>query len=85
MKIIVDYDPRVKAVLLKPLDKDVWHWNVITKSLFEKPLGTRLDGDTIILPVNRFLEIRGTIANYVANHRSTHACPLKVVDDYNKV
>ena len=71
MKIIVDYDPRVKAVLLKPLDKDVWHWNVITKSLFEKPLGTRLDGDTIILPVNRFLEIRGTIANYVANHRST--------------
>ena len=69
MKILVDYDSRLKVALLKPLDKDVWHWNVITNSLFEKPLGARLDGDTIILPINRFLEIRGSIANYVANHR----------------
>ena len=33
MKILVDYDPRLKVALLKPLDKDVWHWNVIINSL----------------------------------------------------
>ena len=70
MKILVDYDQRLKVALLKPIDKDDWHWNVITNSLFEKPIGARLDGDTIILPINRFLEVRGSIANYVANHRS---------------
>lgn len=68
MRISIDYDPHYRIVTISPLEKKEWHWNVITSTLYEKTVGIRQDGDNILVPINRFIEIRGLLANYAVNH-----------------
>lgn len=68
MRLSIDYDPHLRVAIVSPLEKNDWHWNVISSLLYEKTIGLRQDGDSFLIPINRFIEIRGLLANYAVNH-----------------
>lgn len=68
MKIFIDFDPRLNLVSIAPIETSEWHWNIITSTLYEKTVGLTQDGDRILMPINRFVEIRGLLANYAVSH-----------------
>lgn len=68
MRISIDYDPHYRIATISPLEKNEWHWNVITSTLYEKTVGIRQEGDIILVPISRFVEIRSLLANYAVNH-----------------
>ncbi len=68
MRLSIDYDPHLRVAIVSPLEKNDWHWNVISSLLYEKTVGLRQDGDSFLIPINRFIEIRGLLANYAVNH-----------------
>ncbi len=68
MRLSIDYDPYYRYATIFPIEKDEWHWNVVTSLLYEKTVGIRQDGDKLLIPINRFIEIRSLLANYAVNH-----------------
>lgn len=68
MKIFIDFDPRLNLVSIAPIETNEWHWNIITSTLYEKTVGLTQDGDRILMPINRFVEVRGLLANYAVSH-----------------
>lgn len=68
MRLSIDFDPHLRVAIVSPLEKNDWHWSVINSLLYEKIVGLRQDGDSFFIPINRFIEIRGLLANYAVNH-----------------
>lgn len=69
MYLFVDYNPHYRYVTISPLGKDEWHWNIILGILYDKTVGLRQDGDMLIIPINRFIEIRYLLGKYAYNHK----------------
>lgn len=68
MILHIDYDTVSRYALVTPIEKDEWHWNVIVSTLYDKTVGLRQNGDTLLVPVNRFIEISNLLARYAVNH-----------------
>ncbi len=68
MKLYIDYDNVSRNALVSPIDKNEWHWNSIVSTLYDKTVGLRQNGDTLLIPINRFVEIRNLLARYAVNH-----------------
>ena len=68
MRLFIDYDNISRYALVSPLEKDEWHWNVIVSTLYDKTVGLRQNGDTLLIPINRFVEISNLLARYAVNH-----------------
>lgn len=68
MKLYIDYDNVSRYALVSPIDKNEWHWNAIVSTLYDKTVGLRQNGDTLLIPINRFIEISNLLARYAVNH-----------------
>ena len=69
MILYIDYNDQQQYAIISPLDeKNEWHWNVITSTLYEKTVGLSQIGDTLFIPINRFIEIRSLLVRYAKNH-----------------
>lgn len=68
MILAIDYDPKFRVAIISPLEKNEWHWSVIISTLYEKTIGLRRNGDDLLVPIERFVEISGVIARYANNH-----------------
>ena len=69
MTLYIDYNDQQRYATISPYDeKDEWHWNVITSTLYDKTVGLSQVRDTLFIPINRFIEIRSLLAKYAVNH-----------------
>ena len=68
MTISIDYDPRQRCAILTAIDKNEWHWGFIVNSLFQQLPEIYQSQESVIIPIDMFLSVRVSIAQYAKNH-----------------
>lgn len=75
MILHIDYDQVFDNAIISAEEIDEWHWNTIVSNINNSIPSVRQFNDSLYIPIDMFISIMGSIANYARNHRILiHVC-----------